>query len=407
MSALDGSLVVVGGGTMGAGIALLAALYDQRVTVIEGDLEAAAAARARIDEAIARRIDRGTLDAERAIAVAGRIAVAAGHDAAPDAVAVIEAVPEILELKRAVLARAAEAWPRATLASNTSSIPIAEIAAGLDEPERVVGLHFFNPPTEMALVELVVPPRAAAAHVDVARRVAAALGRTLVEAADAPGFVVNRCARPFYLEALRVVEEGDVDVTDVDAACEEAGFPLGPFALMDLIGIDISLAVTGSMWERGDHEPRWRPSPGQERLVAEGRLGRKTGRGFHDYGEHAPRRRRARPADRVAAAEAAAGRAVAAIDDVLAGRSAPPADIALARILVQLVNEARFARSEGVATADAIDLGMTVGLNHPVGPGRWAAWIGDARIDAYLDRLAGPEVDPVYRRPAVAAGDAA
>lgn len=399
-AALDGPLVVVGGGTMGAGIALLAALHGQRATVLEGDADAADAARGRVERALARRVARGTLEAADADPVLARIAVVADHGAAADPVAVIEAVPEILELKRRVLARAAAAWPGATLASNTSSIPIAEIAAGLDEPERVVGLHFFNPPTEMKLVELVVPPRALPAHVDVARRVAAALGRTVVEAADAPGFVVNRCARPYYLEALRAVEQGLADVATIDGACEEAGFPLGPFALMDLIGIDVSLAVTRSMWQRGDHEPRWRPSPLQEQRVADGQLGRKSERGFHAYGDGAPVRGRARPADRVVAAEEAADRAGAAIDASLTGRPAPAADVALARILVQLVNEARFAQAEGVATADAIDVGMTVGLNHPVGPARWSAWIGGARVDGFLDHLAGPAGDPVYRRPA-------
>ncbi|WP_320669813.1 3-hydroxyacyl-CoA dehydrogenase [Patulibacter defluvii] len=403
MSALEGPLAVVGGGTMGAGIALLAALHDQRATVLESDADDAAAARERLEGTIARRVERGSLDGEQAAAVAARIAVVSDHADAPEPVAVIEAVPEILDLKRTVLARAAAAWPRATLASNTSSIPIAEIAAGLDAPERVVGLHFFNPPTEMALVELVTPPGADPAHVATARRVADALGRTVVEAADAPGFVVNRCARPYYLEALRVLEQGLADVAAVDGACEAAGFPLGPFALMDLIGIDVSLAVTRSMWERGDHEPRWRPSPLQERQVADGELGRKSGRGFHAYGDGAPRRERVRPADRLVAAEEAADRAGTAIDALLAGGAPPAADLALARILVQLVNEARFARAEGVATADAIDVGMTVGLNHPVGPSRWAAWIGAARVDGFLDRLAGPDHDPVYRRPDPAA----
>lgn len=405
VGALGGPIVVVGGGTMGAGIALLAGLHGQTVTIVENEAAAAVAAQARVDRALEARVARGRLEPSLASEVAGRIRVGVDHDPERDAgaVAVIEAVPEILAVKHAVLSRAADALPGATLASNTSSIPIGEIAAGTPRPERVVGLHFFNPPTEMRLVELVVPAGAADEHVAVARRVAEALGRTAIEAADAPGFVVNRCARPYYLEPLRIVassgpRDADPDaLAAIDGACEAAGFPLGPFALMDLIGIDVGLAVTHSMWERAGHEPRWRPSPLQERFVAEGRLGRKSGRGFYAY--DGPPARRTGPSDRVAAADAAAARAAATIDAVLAGGTPPAADVAIARILVQLVNEARFAVTDGVATATAIDQGMTLGLRHPVGPSRWEERIGTARIDAYLDRLAGPDADPVYRRP--------
>ncbi len=286
---VGGSLVIVGGGTMGAGIALLAALHGQVASIVESDDAAAQAARDRVARTLDQRVERGRTDAAAAAAAIARIRIGVGHDPDRDAgaVAVVEAVPERLELKHDVLTRAGAALPTATLASNTSSIPIREIAAGVPEPERVVGLHFFNPPIDMKLVEVIAPPTAAAEHLAVARHVAAALGRTAIEAADAPGFVVNRCARPYYLEPLRIVADGDAAVADVDRACAAAGFPLGPFALMDLIGVDVGLAVARTMWERGDHEPRWRPSPIQERMVAEGRLGRKAGRGFYDYrGEH-------------------------------------------------------------------------------------------------------------------------
>jgi 3-hydroxybutyryl-CoA dehydrogenase len=399
-----GPIVVVGGGTMGAGIALLAALHGRRASIVESDDGAARAARERIARTLDQRVERGRTTADAADAARASIAIGVGHDPDRDAGAplAIEAVPERLELKHDVLRRAGQALPAATLASNTSSIPIGEIAAGVPHPERVIGLHFFNPPTEMRLVELIVPPTAAAEHVEVAREIAAALGRTAIEAADAPGFVVNRCARPYYLEPLRIVSGEDRDeLQAIDAACQAAGFPLGPFALMDLIGVDVGFAVARTMWERGDHEPRWEPRPIQQRLVSAGWLGRKAGRGFYDY-DAAPPARPERIADRPAAAERAAGRAREAIDAWL-GDGTVSDDLTLARILVQLVNEARFAVAERVATADAIDQGMTLGLRHPVGPSRWAAWIGEERIDAFLDRLAGPTADPVYRRPA--AGD--
>jgi 3-hydroxybutyryl-CoA dehydrogenase len=182
---------------------------------------------------------------------------------------------------------------------------------------------------------------------------------------------VNRCARPYYLEALRIVDDGVATVAEVDRACvEHGGFPLGPFELMDLIGVDVSLAVTRSMWLQGFGEPRWRPSPTQTRLVAANRLGRKTGHGF--YGPGGGWR-------------------------TDSGSSSADAQLLVARIVAQLVNEAAFAVSEGVATLEVIDDAMMLGLNHPHGPSGWLAQLGGAKVIDTLDGLWAREHDPRYR----------
>jgi 3-hydroxybutyryl-CoA dehydrogenase len=197
---------------------------------------------------------------------------------------VIEAAPESLELKRAVFAALAEVVaPDAVLATNTSSLLVSAIAAGVPHPERVVGLHFFNPVPRMRLVELVAGAASSPAALARARALAEALGKHVIEAADGPGFLVNRCNRPFSLEALRIVQERLATPEQVDRICRlAAGFRMGPFELMDLVGIDVGHAIARSFYDQ-TLEPRWRPSPLAARMAASGRLGRKTGAGWYAY----------------------------------------------------------------------------------------------------------------------------
>ena len=194
---------------------------------------------------------------------------------------IIEAVPEDLELKRRVLA----GLPRhAVLATNTSSLSVTEVAAGVPDPERVVGLHFFNPPRKMRLVELIAGARSSAAALATARAAAEAMGKHVIDAPDQAGFLVNRVNRPFSLEGLKLLEEGVADAETIDRVLHlGAGFRLGPFALMDLIGIDVNHAVAESMHRSSYGEPRYRPSPLAARKVAAGALGRKTGEGWFTY----------------------------------------------------------------------------------------------------------------------------
>jgi 3-hydroxybutyryl-CoA dehydrogenase len=198
---------------------------------------------------------------------------------------VIEAAPEDLELKRALFAELAAVVEReCVLATNTSSLSVTALAVGLPNPERVVGMHFFNPPTRMRLVELVAGEESSADALAVAREAGETMGKHVIEAADAPGFIVNRCNRPYGLEALRLVQDGVATPEQVDRVCRMAGgFRMGPFELMDLVGLDVSLAVSRSFYEQSFGEPRWRPSPLVARRVAAGHLGRKSGRGWYEY----------------------------------------------------------------------------------------------------------------------------
>jgi len=198
---------------------------------------------------------------------------------------VIEAAPEDLELKRALFLTLAEVvQPDCVLATNTSSLSVTALAAGVPNPERVVGMHFFNPPARMRLVEVVAGAESGHDALAVAREAGEAMGKHVIDAADGPGFIVNRCNRPFGLEALRVVQEGIATPEQVDRICRMGGgFRMGPFELMDLVGLDVGLAVSRSFYEQSFGEPRWRPSPLAVRLVAAGRLGRKSGRGWYAY----------------------------------------------------------------------------------------------------------------------------
>jgi 3-hydroxybutyryl-CoA dehydrogenase len=268
---------VAGAGTMGTGIAQLAAQSGARTLLLDPDASALARAAAQLDELVAR----GKLAPDQR----ARIEPVDGVEALAPCELVIEAAPEDLELKRALLSGIAEHVAEdCVLATNTSSLSVTAIAAGVPHPERVVGMHFFNPAPLMALVEIVAGEQSGAAALDRARSLGAEMDRRVIDAADGPGFLVNRCNRPYALEALRLVQERLATPEQVDRICRLAGgFRMGPFALMDLVGLDVGLAVAESFHRQSYGEPRWRPSPLQARMVAAGRLGRKTGRGWFDY----------------------------------------------------------------------------------------------------------------------------
>jgi 3-hydroxybutyryl-CoA dehydrogenase len=275
---------VVGSGTMGAGIAQVAAvaghpthLYDVDAPTIERALDG-------ITAHLARAVDKGRMDGAAADSARARIAASTDLAELAGCGLVIEAAPERLELKRELFRQlegvVAES---AILASNTSTLSIAAIAGGLDHPERVCGMHFFNPAPVMALVEVVRGPASDPELVGEIVGLARAWGKTAVEVADTPGFIVNRVARPFYGEALRLLGDGAAGVETIDAALRDAGFPMGPFQLMDLIGIDVNYAAARSVYEGFFGEPRFRPHPIQRSMVESGRLGRKSGRGYYAY----------------------------------------------------------------------------------------------------------------------------
>jgi 3-hydroxybutyryl-CoA dehydrogenase len=365
-------LGVVGAGTMGSGIAQLGCLGGFRVTLHDADPQALATGADRLEAALAKGAGRGLWSAGEAAAAAGRLATTPALDELAGSELVIEAAPEDLELKRALFSRLAEVCgEEAVLATNTSSLPVTEIAADLEHPERVCGMHFFNPPPRMRLVEIVAGELTGELALLHATSVARAMGREPIRAKDSPGFIVNRCNRPFSLEALRMLGEGYATHAEIDAAMRErGGYRMGPFELMDLIGIDVNLEVARSFY-RQRPEPRWEPHPIQEEMVEAGRRGRKSGAGFYEY---------------------RAGRKVEP-EPKLGHHPADP-DMIFMRIVAQLVNEANFALDEGVAKRDDIDTAMRLGLNHPRGPFEWQRELGADLIVDVLEDLADSLGEP-------------
>lgn len=287
MSALPKSAVigVVGAGIMGAGIAQVAAAAGHNVRLFDTRQDAAAKASAAIGSALAKRVDKGKMTAADRNALVARISPCARLEDLAAAALVVEAVVEDLEAKRRLFAQLEDiVGADAILATNTSSLSVTAIAAPLKRPERLAGMHFFNPAPLIALVEVVSGFSTSPAVAQAVFDTAAAWGKSPVHAKSTPGFIVNRIARPFYGEALRLLSEGAADFATLDAVMREAGgFRMGPFELMDLIGHDVNFAVTSSVHAAYFSDPRFTPSLIQQELVTAGRLGRKSGRGFYDY----------------------------------------------------------------------------------------------------------------------------
>lgn len=390
---------VVGAGTMGAGIAQLAIVAGYETRLHDPDPDALQRAVDRISAALDREVESDRLDREAARAARGRLGSAGELDELAGRDLIIEAAPEDLSLKRELFGRL-RCGPGTVLATNTSSLSVTAIATGATSPEDVVGMHFFNPPTRLKLVEIVAGDESRDEALEAATAVAEAMGRTPIRVNDGIGFVANRCARPFTLESLRMLGEGVATVDEIDRICRVGGgFRMGPFELMDLIGIDVNFAVARSFYEQSFGEPRWRPHPIQARLVASGRLGRKAGRGFYDYeGGRCP----------AEDPDVEAARPVVDEDELeeLAGEKAP---VVLGRIGAQIANEAAFALGDGVASANDIDTAMRLGFNWPIGPLKWADRLGVARAVGILDELRelhgdGYRAAPLLRR-AAASGE--
>ena len=281
------TLGIVGAGTMGGGIAYVAALsgfdvllHDVSSTVLEG-------AHDRFSADLQKGIDKGKISPELAAQAKNRFRTVTSFQEFSSCDFVIEAAREKLDVKKDIFLQLEKyCSPSVIFASNTSSLSITAIASSLKNPARVVGMHFFNPPHVMKLVEVIRGEHSSDDTIATTMMLAQQLGKTAVLAKDTPGFIVNRCARPFYGEALRILGEGIASVEDIDRIVKlEGGFAMGPFELMDLIGIDVNLAVTKSMYEQTFGEARYRPHLIQQSMVNAGRLGRKTQRGFYTYEE--------------------------------------------------------------------------------------------------------------------------
>jgi 3-hydroxybutyryl-CoA dehydrogenase len=287
----ESSVAVIGAGAMGAGIAQVAAVAGHRVLMFDARMNAVDQAKQSISVALDALAGKGRITSEAAREAIARIEPIHAVGDCGNAKLVVEAIVEDLETKRELLRQLeVVVAPQTILASNTSSISITALAAGLAHPGRVVGMHFFNPAPVMPLVEVVSGLATAPAVAETIHATAAAWGKSPVHAKSTPGFIVNRCARPYYAEALRLLAERAADAATIDAVMREAGgFRMGPFELMDLIGHDVNFAVTESVWQAYFHDPRFTPSVQQRELVAAGFLGRKSGRGFYDYAPGAPR----------------------------------------------------------------------------------------------------------------------
>ncbi|MBK7217799.1 MAG: 3-hydroxybutyryl-CoA dehydrogenase [Candidatus Promineofilum sp.] len=278
------TVAVIGSGTMGRGIAQAAALAGHGVLLYDLTDEIVQKGLRTIRHSIEEGIRRGKTTAGDAAQAIAALSPTTDLAEAARADLVIEAVPEELELKRKVFGRLdAAAPPHTLLASNTSSLSISAIAGATHHPTRVVGLHFFNPAHLMPLVEIIRGDQTSDETVAAGRAFVAGLGKTPVLCADSPGFIVNRVARPFYGEAFRLLGERAADHETIDRLMRSLGFRMGPFELLDLIGLDVNLAVTQSVYDAYFQDPRYRPHPIQQRMVASGRLGRKSGRGFYEY----------------------------------------------------------------------------------------------------------------------------
>ncbi len=368
---------VVGAGAMGSGIAQVAAAAGHDVVL--GDMNEAAVDRARenIRRSLARNVEKGRADRATADATIDRIGDAgdlgAGFERYARCGIVIEAVLEDLGAKRALFTALERVVPdECILATNTSSLSIAAIGGPCRRPDRVIGVHFFNPAPLMPLVEIVPAITTDPVVASRARALVDGWKKVTVVASDTPGFIVNRVARPYYGESLRLLEEGIADAATIDWAMRElGGFKMGPFELMDFIGNDVNYAVTQSVFEGFFHDPRYRPALTQRRLVEAGLYGRKRERGYYDYRDGAVNPEPVR-------------------DEVL-GR------VIIERIVAMLVNEAVEAVHLRVASARDIETAMTKGVNYPKGLLAWGDEIGAATVLARLDALQAEYGDDRYR----------
>jgi 3-hydroxybutyryl-CoA dehydrogenase len=364
-------VAVVGAGAMGAGIAQVAATAGHPVCLVDAATGAAEDAVARIIGSLQRLEAKGRLSSAQLEEVVERISTAETVERLPRSCLVIEAVREDLATKRDLFTRLARTQPAdAVLATNTSSLDITAIADGLPDPTRVIGLHFFNPPPVMRLVEVVRGAGSGPDVLDEAAELMRAWGKSPVRCTSTPGFIVNRVARPFYGEAQRMLMAGVADAATLDAALRSAGFRMGPLELTDFIGQDVNLAVGTSVWEQTGRDPRYEPTSLQQELVAAGHLGRKSGQGVYRY--------------------AADGTVVGGEPDeqrLAELLSGPLETNPVARTLAMLVNEAVDLVHRGEASAADVDTAMTLGTNYPKGPIAWGREIGYAAVADQLTAL--------------------
>ena len=351
---------IIGAGAMGSGIAQVAASAGHSVVLFDTNTDAVSLSKSKLANVMDRLVEKGRLTSEEAQEIQNRISYADHMEALSESGIIIEAIIENLDVKKGVFSSIESLVSKdCILASNTSSLSIASIASACERSERVLGIHFFNPAPLMPLVEIIPAIQTADEITDEARNIIDSWKKITVLAKDTPGFIVNRVARPFYGEAIRILEEGIADVATIDWAMKEiGGFRMGPFELTDYIGHDVNYVVTETVFKAFFFDPRYKPSFTQNRLVEAGRLGRKSGQGFYDY-------------------------------SLGAVNPKPNTDEALGteivnRITAMLINEAIDALFLNIASAKDIDLAMTKGVNYPKG---LLAWADEKGLDVVLTQL--------------------
>ncbi len=380
------SVAVIGTGTMGAGIAQVAACAGWNAYLIDASTDIAERARTGIRAQLTRLAEKGKLTADAADAVAARLRVVAEPAMLGECELLIEAIVEDLETKiKTVVGWIKHLPPTAICASNTSSLSVTRIGYGVGVPDRTVGMHFFNPVPLMPLVEVISGEATTALVGERAAQIATEWGKSVVRAKDTPGFIVNRVARGYYLEPLRMLSEGIAGVDELDGTLKSlVGFRMGPFELMDLIGIDVNYSVSASVWEQLRKPARLTPHPLQRSLVDRGHLGRKTKRGFYSYDGETPLP--AIPLERrsfqVPAKMYQAVRRFADVATVQPGSITE--QYVVARTLAAIINEAAMLLEGGVASAEHIDLAMKLGTNYPFGPLELAETVGRHTCAALL-----------------------
>ena len=354
---------VIGSGAMGSGIAQVAASVSHKVLLYDNNQQALSKAENNLKTSLLKLVEKQKISSEQQTTILSNIQFVSTLNTLAGCNLIIEAIIENLDVKKSVFTELEKLVNEScVLASNTSSLSITSIAAACSKPERVIGIHFFNPATLMPLVEIIPGIATDQVITSSCKTLIDSWGKTTVIAKDTPGFIVNRVARPFYSEALRIYEEGIADMPTIDWAMKEiGGFKMGPFELMDMIGHDVNYVVTETVWKQFYYDPKFKPSLSQKRLLEAGFLGKKTGRGFYNYAT-----------------------------DQKQPEATKDRELGLqifTRILVMLINEAADTFYLKVASCPDIDLAMTKGVNYPKGLLKWADELGIDNVVKQLTAL--------------------
>jgi len=364
---------VIGAGTMGSGIAQVAATNGCQVTIVDSSQPALENSKSKLKSILNRLVEKGKINEEQSKSILARIHWTTKMDEISNSNMVIEAIVENLEIKQNLFSEMESLVSEiCILATNTSSLSVSKIASVCKLKSRIMGVHFFNPVSLMKLVEVIPTEETDKKLLSEVKSFLESWGKSVVTAKDTPGFIVNRVARPFYSEALKIYEEGLADFATIDWAMKEfGGFRMGPFELMDYIGNDVNYSATKAVYDGTNHDPRYKPSPIQKKLMDEGLMGRKSGKGYFDYSENAV--------------------------NPEPNKNEKLGKKIFNRNLTMLINAAVDALNGAIATRDDIDTAMTTGVNYPKGLLKWADEIGIENVLKQLQGLQSNSNDNRYQ----------